>query len=125
MRPVVLIVDDMPSLCRAIARELAGSYDVVIASSYQGGCALIGQHPELVAVVSDLLLGGGADGLDLLAAARTSAPGAARLLITGTSHTLPGGRAEVVDAVIAKPWPFGHVLATIERLRAEPRRPPA
>ncbi len=123
MRRTVLIVDDVPALCRAIARELASVYDVVTAHTYDDALAALARLPDVAAIVTDLLLGGGADGLDLLAVAQVSSPAAVRLLITGTSHTLTAKRREIAHAVIAKPWPYGHLLTTIGALGAGPTPP--
>jgi DNA-binding NtrC family response regulator len=63
----VLVVDDEPLIRFALADALQEEgYDVVEASNVLEAVAVLGLHPEIGAVVTDIDMPGGLSGLDLL-----------------------------------------------------------
>ncbi len=108
--PRVLVVDDEPLLRRTIARELRGSFQVMEAADATEAGAGLDTYEDLVAVVSDLDLGPGSNGLEVLQEASRRRPAALRILISG--HAQPEDvaehvRAGLVGRFVAKPWSGG------------------
>ncbi len=119
----VLVVDDDPSIRRALARELQREFEVCLADGYATAIQLLDGDAGFFAVVSDLMMGPGANGADLLTEVRRRSPRSARLLVSGT---VTEGQATCVveDGVahefIGKPWQSGEVLAAIQRWADRP-----
>jgi DNA-binding NtrC family response regulator len=112
-----LIVDDEPAMQRALARELRKACDVVVASNGQQAMELIGQVQGLCAVVSDLDLGPGADGAEVLRYAQRTVPACARILVTGSVTQEAAGElitAWTAHFVFLKPWDVGKILHAVE-----------
>jgi CheY-like chemotaxis protein len=118
MGNLVLVVDDDPFLQRSLDRELhSGGYAVVLASDANQALVLVREMPDLCAVVSDLDLGPGMGGFEVLAAVRAMAPRLLRLLATGSKvdpqcvdQHLESG---LIHAFIKKPWRAGEVCHAV------------
>jgi response regulator RpfG family c-di-GMP phosphodiesterase len=112
----VLYVDDEPSLCRAFARLFREDARVAVStvSSAEEAVELIRCQPFDV-IVSDLRMPG-MSGLELLAAARRTAPIARRLLVSGYAdfESALGAINEVgVDRLLTKPWENDEVRGAV------------
>jgi CheY-like chemotaxis protein len=59
----ILVVEDDRDLRALLADEIGNDVDVLFAESGSEGIAMISELPDLAAVVSDLRLGAGPDGL--------------------------------------------------------------
>jgi predicted signal transduction protein with EAL and GGDEF domain len=81
-QPRILCVDDDREILEAIAPHLSPSYQVELATSGAEGLRLLRQYPDTAVIVSDLRMPG-MDGSKFLAASRTIAPDARRILLTG------------------------------------------
>lgn len=114
----VLVIDDDPSIRKALARELQREFEVCLADGFATAIQQLDGDNGLCAVVSDLMIGPGANGEELLTEVRRRSPRSARLLISGT--VTEGQAARVVESGVAhefigKPWQPGEVLAAICR----------
>lgn len=120
----VLLVDDDEDLRTLMAEELARGYPVVEAASAEEALARLATHGAPAAVVSDLNLGRGLRGDDLLAAVAALHPSATRLLVSGTPLREVAGDPH---AFLGKPWMRGQLLAlvneTVARAGAEALAP--
>jgi DNA-binding NtrC family response regulator len=113
----LLVVDDEPAMRRALTRELCPEFRVVLARGLSEALAHIDAAADLAAVVSDLMLGQGPDGLRLLAEARERRPFCARILVSSTTDRLDFARQSgLVDAIVAKPWAPRAVLQVVRDL---------
>ena len=113
----LLVVDDEPSMRRALVRELSPEYEVVIARGLEEALAYIETVNALTAVVTDLMLGHGPDGLRVLAEVRERRPECVRVLVSATTERLELARQSgIVHAVVAKPWTAGAVLSVVRSL---------
>jgi DNA-binding NtrC family response regulator len=116
-----LIVDDDPALQRALAREVLKGFEVVLAGRADEAIDIISRDPQLRAVVSDLDLGPGRNGLHVLRHARKVLPDAARLLVTGEISEEDAGEALATGAahyVFIKPWDRGELIKALQRVLA-------
>jgi CheY-like chemotaxis protein len=118
----VLVVDDDPSLCAVMTRELKPLFEVVATSRPEDAITLLRGEQPFAAVVSDYTMEP-VDGLRVLDVARDRKPGAARVLVTGLDREEDVGRAHeegLIHRVVAKPWPAARlgaiVLAAIDAL---------
>ncbi len=112
--PVILVVDDEPTVLRAVEREVrgrfGGEYRIVAADS--GPAALdvlrrLALRGSPVALVLTDQRMPGMTGIDLLASARELAPDARRVLLTAYADTAVAIRAinEIdLDQYLLKPW---------------------
>lgn len=78
-------------------------------------------------VITDLRLAGGAEGYEVLEAARASSPGCGRILLTarGGPAVDREARARGADAVVEKPVPLRELARVAEVLLAAKGGPPA
>ena len=84
---LVLLVEDHADVADALATLLRDAgHRVHIATAADEAIALLASAENVSAVISDLGLPGGRDGLAVLRYAREQRPGAARVLITGARH---------------------------------------
>ena len=121
-RPTVLVVDDHPLLRDLLVRELHRHYRVVTAEDLARAIELI-VTCDLAAVVTDLELPGGGDGLAILDHARRARPGCARVLVSGsTDDALIAAslRCGIAQRFVAKPWRLGAVVGAVRALLASP-----
>ncbi len=105
--PRVLCVDDERHLLEALARALGDDFDVTTASSGRDGLARISQSGPFDVIVSDMRMPG-MDGAAFLSLARSVAPEAVRILLTGHADTEAAMAAVNRGAIfrfLAKPCP--------------------
>ncbi|MCB1743818.1 MAG: response regulator, partial [Gammaproteobacteria bacterium] len=105
-RPVILCVDDEPAILSALRRLLRrAGYGVLLAESGQAGIELLEQH-EVELIISDMRMPG-MSGAEFLARARTIAPDALRMLLTGYADLDSALRAVNEGGIyryLQKPW---------------------
>lgn len=116
MRPCVLIIDDDPSVARALARLLQRRYEVVTAAGALAGLKALAELPSVDAVIADMCMPD-MDGVTLLARAAELRPDAARVLLTGIAD-LPQGadlvRSGRISRYLAKPCGAGELFDALE-----------
>jgi response regulator RpfG family c-di-GMP phosphodiesterase len=113
----VLYVDDEPALCRAFSRIFHDrrDLDVVAVVSAEEALELLEREPFDV-VVSDLRMPG-MSGLELLATARSRAPEARRLLVSGYADfesALDAINDVGIDRLLTKPWENDEVRGAVD-----------
>lgn len=113
----VLIVDDDPGLRSLLAREFSRHLETVSAADFVGAMVLMRQTEQpLEVVVTDLRLGDGPSGLDLLEAARHLRPSCVRVLVSGEMTDEVATKLameDLADAAFGKPWPYGSIASVI------------
>lgn len=127
-RHAVLCVDDEPQVLEGLAAVLGRSYGVNTAPSGSAALALLRTLPQITVIISDMRMPG-MNGAQFLAASRTIAPNARRLLLTGDT-----GIGSAIAAVnqggifrfLSKPCPVPLLLETmaaaVEDYETEARR---
>lgn len=103
--PRLLLVDDEPRILSALRRALRREgYEIFSAESPREALALL-ETESVDLVLSDHKMPG-VTGLQFLARVKEVCPGAARLLITGWTESIPEEAIDEVGirAVINKPW---------------------
>lgn len=104
----MLVVEDDPALLRAIRRELSSTFDVVAVGTGADGISAI-HGASFEAIVTDLDLGAGPTGADLLCEAQIVAPRTALVLVSGSGDA--GTIAATIGvAYVAKPWRTGELV---------------
>ncbi|MEH6436554.1 PAS domain-containing protein [Massilia sp. DD77] len=119
----ILVVEDNDDV-----RELAdgmlsmAGYQVLTAPSGERALALLDGGAKVDLLFTDVIMPGGMNGLQLIAAARQKRPGLPVLVTTGYMDELPGrgGRGEGLD-VLAKPY---HHQELLDRIKAALKRAP-
>lgn len=114
--PKILIADDDPLIRCAVVRELRTLGQIVEAAGGLEAVALLDQHDDLDAVISDLEMPG-MFGDEVLGHVRDRAPRCVRILISGACDQR---LAEVTTAeyIVRKPWVTGEVRELVQaRLR--------
>jgi response regulator RpfG family c-di-GMP phosphodiesterase len=112
----VLVVDDEPSIRKALRRELRAKFDVLEAANYDEALALLRSTPQIEAVISDVEMGHGPGGVELLGDIKKINPTAVRILLSarneefGQSHV----RSGLAHYFIGKPWKLGEPTTAIE-----------
>jgi response regulator RpfG family c-di-GMP phosphodiesterase len=112
--PAVLFVDDEERVLHALAGLFQGTYEVHTAASGAEALELIRQKRFLV-IVSDQRMPG-MTGVELLREARTSAPSAVRLLLTGYSDfgaIVSSVNESEIFRYITKPWQQAELESTL------------
>jgi DNA-binding NtrC family response regulator len=116
-----LIVDDDPAMQRTLAREVLKAYEVVLSGSAQQACEMITATEGLRAVVADLDMGEGGDGVQVLRYAQEFAPDCARILVTG-DVSMDTARELIASwtahYVFFKPWDRGTIVGAIQEVIA-------
>jgi CheY-like chemotaxis protein len=112
--PTVLVVDDEPAICKAIARQLRGRFRIVSAGEAETALALLAQEAP-VAVVADYYLPG-RKGHELLREIRDRHPRVRRILLSGAPEVeIEALRAEgLADRYLAKPWSAQELIEFLE-----------
>ena len=116
--PHVLVIDDLPQVCRALERDLQalGRRAVSAATPEAAVTSLCGGEQHIDVAIVDLRLGQ-ADGLELLAFLTDRRPEVRRILMSGDLRRSQGqlavssGRAH---AVLAKPWSRAELSRVLE-----------
>ena len=115
-RPRVLCVDDEPQVLDGLALHLRRHYEVLQATSGDMALELLKNAPHVAVIVSDMRMPG-MNGAAFLSRARSVAPDATRLLLTGQAD-LDSAIAAVNDGQIfrflTKPCPPPALLAAVE-----------
>ncbi len=129
MGGLVLVVDDEPAMCTALARVVGREWTPIAATDVDAGLAVLGARPELVAVVTDYELDNGRSGTEILDRARALRPQAVRILISGaldealvTAFTVSG----LASHCLAKPFDPKTLLELLRaaiRTREEEAKP--
>jgi response regulator RpfG family c-di-GMP phosphodiesterase len=116
----ILYVDDEPALCRAFERALRGPGVRIVTTTSAPHAVELLDRERFDVIATDYRMPE-LNGIELLRAARTKAPGARRLLVSGRVDGEVGedvlADAEV-DGVIIKPWSLDE-LRRVVRLVAE------
>lgn len=112
--PAVLFVDDEERVLHALAGLFQGTYEVHTATSGAEALELLRQKRFLV-IISDQRMPG-MTGVELLREARTAAPSAVRLLLTGYSDfgaIVSSVNESEIFRYITKPWQQAELEATL------------
>ena len=113
-QPVLFVDDDLISrlLNGAILRD--SGFEVLEAQSFAEACRAIDQHPDLLALVTDIDLGPGEDGFEVARRARAAHPGLSVVYISGTD--LPRyAREGVADSrFIPKPFQPSQLVRALD-----------
>jgi CheY-like chemotaxis protein len=112
-----LVVDDNPHLLSVLAEELRAAFEVIEASTYAEAAGQL--QSGIAAIVTDLDLGPGNSGLDLLREARARRPEVARVLVTGSAGDQRIETALLdgtVQEFFSKPWRSGAVRDAVAKL---------
>ncbi len=115
-RPVIVLVDEEPTIRQAVVRLLQeASFEVVEAADSDGAQRLLEQAPNVHALVIDAHLPGKIDGFELAGLARKRWPNLAVVMMSGHSDATsgpvpPGGE------FVAKPYLTTHLVPTLTRL---------
>lgn len=118
----ILLVDDEPAVLDILLEEFGDDFEVLLASNAEEASFFVHGRPDIAAVVTDLELGPGRDGLDLLREISEQLPEAWRLMITGLVEDALADdvvRAGIAHLCLQKPWSFGSVARTVRDLLAE------
>lgn len=120
----ILCVDDEPAILDGLARQLRHHYDVVTATSGANALQLLEADPDRFAVVVSDMMMPQMTGAEFLARARSIAPGAVRILLTGHAD-IESAVAAVNDGGIShfltKPCPRSDLLAALSTAVAQHR----
>jgi DNA-binding NtrC family response regulator len=109
----VLLVEDDATVRRALVRILEQRFEVLTAADADEAAALL--STDLHAVVSDHDLGPDKPtGRAVLELARERAPGARRILISGTPRAFAGGEEGLWHAMFTKPVSAARLLEALE-----------
>lgn len=114
----ILVVDDDPLVCKAIARELRAEFDVIAARECSQALQRLAERPNVAGVLSDWDLGSQHDGAHLLREVQRLAPHLPRALMSGSvdndmaAQLLADG---VIHVFLGKPWPHGAIMSTARR----------
>ncbi len=114
----ILVVEDDAKLRRIIATQLTRvGYAVDEAANAEEALTLIHSGEPYDLVVSDIRMGSGMSGIDLVAAVRAIKPGIAMLLITGFADELedPPSHLDGVP-ILRKPFRAHDLLETVGRM---------
>lgn len=115
-RPTLLCVDDERHVLESMGLFLRRRYELLTAESGAEGIRLLRAHPEVCVIMSDMRMPG-MDGATFLHAARSIAPDAPRLLLTGHADiesaitAINDGR---IFRFLLKPSPPAQVLEAFE-----------
>lgn len=80
----ILCVDDEPHVLDGLRRVVRGSYEITTAVGAAEGVAALAESKDFAVILSDLRMPG-MDGITFLEHARTAAPDASRMLLTGNA----------------------------------------
>lgn len=111
-RPHILIVDDDRSVAALMTEILAGAgYPTTSASSYDDALAVANRR-TIDLVISDVVLGTGGDGTDVVEGIRALQPRVRTLLVSGYARSAasPGD-----EGILAKPFDVGVLIRRVER----------
>ena len=109
----VLLVDDEPLVLSTISGLLAdGGYEVIEARGYEEALARLEDAPDAGVLVTDISLGGAADGLALAREAARLRPGLRIVIVSGAVRPA-GGECPERAIFFTKPFAPGALLAIV------------
>lgn len=116
-RSTILVVDDEPSMVRALSRTLGQGHPVVTASSGEEALTLLASRGDIGVVLSDYSMPG-MSGVALLSRALELAPHASRILMSGLGEL--AAFREAIDecrlyTFIAKPFEIDALEVVVQR----------
>lgn len=115
--PRILIVEDEFLVRLTLSEALADEgFDVVEAGSGAEALAVLGAHPEIVLLLTDIQLPGGLDGLELARAVRRHVPSMPVIFMTGRPDSIAGTSRSPRDVYIAKPYLPSQVCSVARHL---------
>nr|WP_246205318.1 response regulator [Microvirga arsenatis] len=115
-RPVVVLVDEEPSIRQAVARLLQeASFDVHEAADPDEAARILEKEPAADALVVDAHVPGRIDGFELAAKARGRLPGLAVVMMSGHSDDTSGPVPEGGE-FIAKAYLTDRLVPTLNRM---------
>ena len=114
--PVIVLVDEEPTIRRATARSLReASFEVVEAADSDEALKYLESSPAIHGLVTDAHLPGRIDGHDLAGLARSHWPDLAVVLMSGHSDATSGPVPPGAEFV-AKPYLTTHLVPALNRL---------
>lgn len=123
----ILVVDDDPSVCRTMSRQLGSLFRVSTAESYSEALSQLEQDTEIRALVSDCRMGPGPSGPELIREVNERFPHVQRIVV---SANLKKEEREVllktglIYRAFEKPWDHQELVdALTEVCGDEPARP--
>ncbi len=115
-RPVIVLVDEEPSIRQAIVRHLQEApFQVVEATDSDEALKLLERHAPVQGLVTDAHLPGSIDGFELAAMACKRWPDLAVVMMSGHSDATSGPVPTGAE-FIAKPYLSTHLVPTLNRL---------
>jgi hypothetical protein len=121
MSGLVLVVDDNPSLGRVLALGLKrAGYGVVTCLTGSSALDLLRDDPTIVLLLSDVVMPGGMNGIELARASRQIRPGLPVLLVTGFADDVfeQFGASATEFPLIGKPFAIAELVARLKELLA-------
>ena len=114
----VLLVEDEPLIRETLVEDLSGAgLDVLEAPDAETALGAAGQAPRPPCVlVTDVNLGGGMDGLALVAEVRRRWPEVGVVVITGRSSNLGGRCHDPREICLLKPFGTPRLAAAVHEL---------
>lgn len=119
----ILIVEDEPAIQLALSGLLRREgYQVVSAGSGREAFEHL-EREEFDLVLTDLSLGDGATGMDVLRRSKQARPGASVLMITafGSEHVAEEARRHGADGYVPKPFDNAEIRAAVRAAVARAR----
>ena len=117
--PIILVVDDTPTVLRAVEKSLSrAGYEVLVAESGEDAMEVVGRVTHKIDLfILDITLPG-MNGVDLAGEIERRRPGTPVLLMSGEGGN-PGG----AFAVIRKPFTIDEVLGRVREALGEGEPP--
>lgn len=115
-RTKILCVDDERAVLEGLSLNLRRRFEVLLATSGAEGLELLGTHPGIAVIMSDMRMPG-MDGATFLARARAVAPDAVRMLLTGQADmdsAIAAINQGQIFRFLTKPCPPASVLAAFD-----------
>ncbi len=123
MKPKILVVDDEPDICKALAFLLKQEeYSVVTANSGEQAIGKLNEE-QFDVVLTDLKMGGRSEGLEVLEKVRGTAPDTAVVIMTAfasVESAIDAMKKGAVDYIV-KPFHNEEIRLTIKRILEQKR----
>ena len=114
-------MDDEPKILEALALTLGLQYQVEMAASGKAALEILRATPDTAVIISDMRMPS-MNGAQFLAASRTIAPNARRILLTGHANTASAILAVNEGGIfrfLTKPCPFATLVEAVEAAIAD------